>query len=315
MKCVIGGGIAGLIWAFYHPDVHVFSILEEHNEILPKYLYDTHENENFFEELMGFSHPSPKRWVEMGILWEGKFLKTTSKHFKTARGQYAMKTRRFVGEAPDYVMSSGIDTFRVIDISFKDLIYSLEILLRKEQRIYYEKVTEIDLKEKRFWTDCWDKGSYSYDELVVSIPLPIFLEISGRKEMISEWDLDWNSEWLLTVGISDPEFWSNKFDFIVYPEAHIPFYRITKGMEKKDLIGVETMVRFNPKEWFQLCDPLFIKKIEHAKIIPPFLLQPNLIDQFKKDGVSFFGRFSQWDPSIKIQDLVKAAKEDAKREM
>jgi len=322
MSYVIGGGMAGLIWTWFHRKSEIIAgtDLEERQDAwdipLPQYIYDTPWTERFLREVRG-KVPSRKP-IAVGVWYKGDFVHPTSQMIQ----MYWEKTRGIGTLAQPHAMSSGRQFFTVFDLDFhlleQDLIEDLwdYMTSAKVERVSLENKEMLIVNEER-----QESGIVKFDNLVVTIPQPLFWSMVWKREDRSNLFF-YKPITILKAKIDYPFVWKNSFDYIIYPDPHVPWYRLTKGEDRK-VVGLESTLDWEkapgvynfglegaPLEDGVLVSVEKMKTLKYGKIG-----MTQEASWIKEENITFFGRYGAWDGRLKIHDLIKEASEHAKREM
>ena len=174
MKYILGGGIAGLIFAYYNKDYRIISPdiggqFKNHFPLGPRYLHQTKEAKEFLKEL---GMPIKPMLIRIGYWHKGKFIKPDQEF----RQQYFMKSRGKdnLDGFDETVMTGDKREFTAIQVDFEVLIAKLRELLK--DRIIIDKIQKINLTQRKL---LGEKEEYQYEKLISSIPKCFFLKMAG----------------------------------------------------------------------------------------------------------------------------------------
>ena len=290
MKFVLGGGISGLVWTYYHkdhcvitPDTggqfgNVFSLGA-------RYLHQNLEARAF---IRGFGLPIEERTIRVGYSLNSELQSSPPDCFRELYYKKSRATQDLEG-FDETSMNAGKNEFQALNVDFKNLIEKLSADVTKQ--IIPGKVERIDLKEK--WLYC-DHFRTPYQEVVSTMPLNIFLKAAGMSDEASK---------LKSLGITyvllDESFKDLKqFDF-AYFAGDEPYHRL--GRDENGLVAELTDKRSN-KELLQF----FGNAYKNHKYVPGAQLltkKPSL----SFDGVKFLGRYGAWDRSYKTEKVIQEA--------
>ncbi|MCL6579737.1 MAG: NAD(P)/FAD-dependent oxidoreductase [Candidatus Bathyarchaeota archaeon] len=287
---ILGGGISGLICAYYNPSYTIISKntggqLKSPFPLGPQYLHRTPEVE---ELLMELHLPTDVKEVKIGYFYKGKFITPKDAHQR----EYWRKTRGnapFTGEC----MMRKTENFEAYTTSPQYLMEALKLRVRN---VILAEAYHIDLDERKI--SCWE-GDFKYDNLISTIPLPEFMKMSNRGTAVLSWH-PIHFEYAETVedGVLERILWKEgrEFDFIYFPWEGVDFYRITKLQEPYCVLEYTTSPFYEAYE----IKVLKTHSIKYGKIIAG--------DAPEIEDVTFIGRYAKWDPKYFIHNVIRDAK-------
>lgn len=277
MRYVIGGGLAGMIFAYYNPKYLIISPelggqAAESFNLGPRLLEYDKDTEELLKEL-GLN--SETEVIKVGFYNEGftnPSLSFKKFYLETSRG----KTVKEVSG-----MNSMKHEMKVFKTSFKELSDALaKKLISRHIPNNILKIKEssqkIELSEK----------DLPYHHLVVTLPYSTYANLSGR---FCEKP---TAEYVTFVKLKESFFDMKDYNFIYF--LNKPFYRVSKH---SDYLVAEFRV-FNPE--------VFSKHILEFKTIRTQVESTETLSASK--SVLLFGRFAEQDKSIKTEHLIKKAK-------
>jgi len=284
-KYILGGGIAGLITAYYNPQYTIISdkiggqmadtglgprILEI-NDNSTKLLYD-----------LGFEKIGMKV-ASVGYMINGRYISNLDNEQKI---NYYMKSRCLESRKniPSSIMSDGKKHIRYWDIDWNDLIYRLMDGIQSTPII--GKISHINTEKKKLKVD---GITLEYDTLVSTIPAPLFFKLANEKPYK---ELTFVNKTFIIV----PEFFDMKhFDYVYFPGPDVEYHRVTKL--DNDRFAIEyTTHRSSEDILGEWPDALNVKTLFAGQI------QSGEIKVI--DDVYYIGRFGCWDHDIKTDDVV-----------
>lgn len=285
MKYILGGGIAGLLYAFYDPEYTIITDriggqFSSDFQLGPKYLHVDEYTKKLFSDLK--IEPSIKK-IKIGFFYDGDIHKENTEH---NRIKYFQKTRNVFSEPYKSVMSASKTEFDSYDIDVEELVKTLA--KNKNIKIILEKISNIDLKSKEIKTV---KEMYIFEELVSTIPMTVFLFLTGAPEFAKLYQ-SYPTTFILGNQKDCPFEDFKDFDYVYVSEKEYPYHRITKTKE-----GI--VFEFKGEQ---------VEKMETEKkrvIMPVGQLIQNDDIKMKFDNVKFFGRYATWKHSIKTNELLK----------
>lgn len=280
---VLGGGVAGLIWTFYNPEYTIISdnVGGQFNapfSLGPRLLHCDNYTKRFLFNLKC----SPKiKHIKVGYFYNDTINDTNTEE---NRLKYFKKTR---GENEPYSssMSGNLNEYDAYDIEDYELVHLM--LQTTENKIIRDKIETIDITNKKITTLT---DQYSYDNIVSTIPLNVFLFLSGNSDLAKQFKSFPTSFFL----IDKLDYWFDntkifdEYDYVYVSDEKYPFHRITKTLE-----GYVLEAKGNAE-------------IRHINkfVLPTGQLIHNDIN-LKFDSIKFFGRYAEWNHSIKINELLK----------
>jgi hypothetical protein len=286
MKYILGGGIAGLIFAFFNKDFKIITKdiggqFNNYFDLGPRYLEDIPESRKFLTLL---NIPIKQRTIYVGY----KNCKniTYKKYGQDKAKKYYHKSRGISEDPQQTFMNDQKSKMQVLDVNFKSLINKLEEQLTN--RIIPANILKIDLNEKEIITD---NGIFEYSELVSTIPLNVFLKfIQKPNESYKTQDI--------TYVLLNKNFINmDDFDF-VYCCDDEPYHRLTLTNEGiiADVLGSKTQEEI--KKFF----PKYIdyKVIKGIQIISGKPL-------YNYEDIKLFGRYGTWDRTYKTEKVIQEA--------
>lgn len=298
-KYIIGGGIAGLIAAYYKQDYQIIADdiggQMAKKGLGPRILEVNDNSANLLADL-GYDIVNIKT-AKIGYRYENNFHDTITPEYRRA---YYLKSRNLPNTpdviVPDSAMSDGKNRIKYFDIEWKDLIGRLYEAVK--DRVITSKVKKIDLKNKTL--KIGDKKSLKFKKLISTIPAPVFCKLAN---ITPEQPL--KSEKKIFVIVLANALDIKDYDYVYYPEEHIEYHRITNLGKNRAAIEY-TGNHFKPialmEKWKHIA--FTAKELGHAQITGGKL--PDI------PGVEFAGRYAEWNHDIKTDDLVGRFREVTK---
>jgi hypothetical protein len=294
MNIVIGAGIAGLIYAYYHHDHIVLSDqvggqMMSYFDLGPRYLHN--KSQKVIDFLHSLKLPIKKTIIRVGYIDDSGWVENPDSSF---RQKYFMKSRcqsNLEGFDPS-VLNTNIKEFEVCDVDFKDLIMILFNHLG--HRIYTGKVEEIDLKERFLKTDT--KMSMKFDKLVSTIPLNIFSWIAKLNLKLEAYDMSY-------CLMKNDFFDLKQYDYVYDARTSTISHRMTKSKYGVvcDVFGLKT------KEFEKQSKDMFAFEIENSIRY----VKNNQIISLEKDfslddkSITFIGRYGSWCRRWKTETVIE----------
>jgi hypothetical protein len=294
-KFIIGCGIAGLIAAYYR---HDFKVIGDDiggqmakRGLGPRILEVNDNSANLLIDL-GYEVVNIKT-AKIGYFFENKFHDFITPEY---RCQYYLKSRNLINasEVPDSIMSDGKNEIKYFDVEWSDLINRLVKAIGS--RFIKATVKNIDLDNKKLKLN--DRiGFEEYDELISTIPAPIFCKLAGIKP-----EAPLRAERKIFVIVAKNAIDMRDYDYIYYPESGLRFHRITNLGRNRAAIeytGDEFKAGKVISKWGHIA--VNCKELPNAQIKSGKMQEiPN---------VQFAGRYAEWNHDIKTDDLVERFRE------
>lgn len=294
-KYIIGGGISGLIWGYYHSDYTIIEPGEVGGRL----------NRNFFKNIIYF-HRTPetiKFLDEVGIKYKRrtqliKYLvndKVTQDISKADKINLIKKKLDDKDYKPKDLSLSTNDYFiNILEFSFVDLIAKL----KKKVNVIKDKVIRITDTE----IICENSG-YEYDHLVSTIPANFFWDMYHRQKNIK-----FESK-PVTFVLSDTEpaaLKDSTYDMLYVIDKKYKYNRISKKPSERDKTIV--LYEFTGKLAKEEVSKYLPKG---AKILEYYIDYAGVIfsnsNNIAPNNVTFLGRFATWAHQHKQQDVIKSA--------
>jgi len=288
---VLGGGITGLIWAYYNPS---FTIITEaiggqfknNFSLGPRILED---NEFSRKLLTDLEIPIIPQNIHIGYQSDGEISNTADakfleKYYKKSRDEDYSLYR------DETAMNCKKTQMDILIVDFPKLI---ELLIEKigDKRIIYSKIYGIETDTKKIHIKR-DKIDLVYDKIVSSIPIRAFYRIINRR-------VGGYRAKDMTYILLKPDFADLKnFDF-VYCCGKTPYHRLTKT---KDGIVAEVL-GWKSEGNVRILFPNYVD----FKCMPDIqIISGTLKKEFNED-IQFIGRYGRWDRKWKTEKVIEEA--------
>ncbi len=292
-KYIIGGGISGLIASIYNEN---HTIITENiggqfgtSGLGPRILEVNQNSLNFINDL-GIKDYKIKS-AKIGYKINGILVDNISNQMRL---QYYLKSRKIKNcdKVPDSIMSDGKNIIDYYDLNWKEVLQKAK---ENSNIIDNSKITSIDTKNKIInYLNISDRKKYSveYEELISTIPAPVFYKLSNLKPKL---DFRYSKKYFIVVNSKNIEM--GNYDYVYFPETKYDFHRITKINENRASIEYTT-------NNLSLSMGNFICKIAiNIFSIPIGQIISGEVNEI--EGVKFLGRFAEWNHSVKIDDVVE----------
>jgi hypothetical protein len=306
---ILGGGIAGLLAAYYLPDFYLVSDKlggqsGEDVSLGPRLIKFDDYTKTLMRDLGVY--PFVKK-IFIGYLMDQRAYKDMPEGF---REKYVKQTRE-VDVVEDSHLSSGQNTIDVFDVEYKLIVDKLIEFIKLKDKFVEAKVERVDIEKKdlvakRGDTELWLK----YDKLINTLPLPLFYKLSNQQDKIVDFDaLDTSFIQVLSTNPMDLKL-AEHFDYIYvvgqlfhrYTYLEKKSYKVTYILEYKGTVTEDNINLLNEhimNGGAQIID---------YKVIPKCQIKQskNILED---SGVQMLGRYAQWNHGIKINELLKEIKE------
>jgi hypothetical protein len=295
-KYIIGGGISGLLYAYYNRDFTIISpdLGGKLNSSMMEniiYLHATPETEEFLREI-GMSYTKKTQMIK--YLLGGRPLKDLSIEDKIMFIRKKLNDPNFMPE--DLNLSTSDYYISVFEIDYR------ELLDRLMTGVTHIDDSVIKITGKEIITE---QTRYSYDKLVSTVNAKIFWRLYDRpndKELRSE---------AITFVLCDklyPELENCKFDLCYVADWDNKVTRVSK--RRRDQTD-SYLYEFSGKVAEKNC----LKYLPEGSKILDYRVEENGlifsdINNIAPPNVLFLGRFATWNHADKQQDVIRAAKVD-----
>lgn len=194
-------------------------------------------------------------------------------------------------------LNDNLQVMKILDFDMKELIDKLELILKSENRIIYDEVVKIDLKNKRLYVGEKkdNRATYSYDKLISTIHYKDFCKLSRIK-----CDAKFGDIYFYLVDKKYFEIVQNLNDYsFVYVIDNSDINRITI---LKDKLVFESNKKM--KNNHLILDNHILK---NAKLLKNYSIK-------KIKNVVFLGRYAELNQEIRVNNLVDKILEIKKHE-
>lgn len=292
-KFVIGGGISGLIFAYYNRDYQIISPDiggKLRNDYLTStiLLHDTPETKRLISDLK--LNLQPKTHI-IRYYYKGKLLENIPVNLretmvaKKLTPWNELKNLKLEIKITDTTLSTN-DIYVPV---FKTQISKIIRALAKEIKIIKDKVIRITPEEI-----VSEKSRYEYSEIISTIPAPVFWKLYGQEK-----NLKYIPETFVlssTTPIKDPDL---HWDLIYFLDKNIPYTRVNKyGGDKYLYEFTGGMSKTEVKKLLPELNILHLFKDPYGIVVTD-------LNNIPPSKVRFLGRFATWNHTNKIQDVIK----------
>jgi hypothetical protein len=281
-EVILGGGIAGLLLAYYNPEAILITdqIGGQFNapfQLGPKYLHVDKYTNRLFSDL-GI-RPGIKN-IKVGFFYKNEL---HERNTEENRVKYFQKTRG-EGEVYKSTMSSDMTEFDSYDISTEELVEILKTKIKNE--IIIGKVTNIDNLHRKLTLE--NGIVIPYSTLISTIPMNTFLFLNNKIEAAKQFK-SFPTTFILVENNVVNDF--RDYTYVYFSEPQYPFHRITQIEH-----GAVFEFKGDDIPRFQSEKNRFVQKTGQ-------LIQNDIEISIKY--VEFFGRYGCWKHGILVNDLLK----------
>ena len=297
---ILGGGIAGLIYAFYNKSFIVVSPefggqMNNHFPCGPRFLHDNEYSRKFMQDL--------NLTVKITNIKTGYQLNRTevidAPLSNSYIEKYYLKSRGLNSTAgmDDTVMSEGKTNFDAIEVDFNNVIALLTETLK--DRLKIGKVIDVNAHSKEILLETGEL--LSYNKLVNAMPLSIFASVLKDEGINFPNPEEFKSSPVTYIWLKPEEF--KGFNYIYVPQPYFKHHRLT--FDNKGLIA----------EWFGFHNKEECLKVYKEKFIDCHILWNAQIIPYKKklpelQDIKLIGRYGTWDRKWKTEKVIEEAIKD-----
>jgi len=286
---ILGGGVAGLIAAFYNPDYEIIDSapLGQLNALFsagPRIIIDTVFARNFLNKL-GIEYQTHE--VIIGYTKDGYAQVPFDDNFKQIYAEKTHNTKKLEksflssGSSIIYCLSDGTDEF------YNNVFKKVYEIVRKRNVVTNSAITNIDLKNKLMQTKF---DEFEYVNCISTLNLKIFCKLAQIDDIHPQSS---NKHFVFCTYNNERDVeLSKRFSYI---------YSITGWYTRKTY--------FKNYISYELSAPYEnFSNAEGNKVIGKFYNAPfqivNSIDIRNIGGIEMLGRYAQWNHSIKSNEII-----------
>lgn len=286
---ILGGGVAGLLSAFYNDDYYIITDKIGGWQNLNKFdlgprLLEVDEYTTSFMNKLNFDCETKQ--IKIGYIDENDFvLDFVLDKFKI---KYANKTRELLpSEIHNSVLSSGKNTLTVFDIDYNIILEKIENICN--DRIIIDKITSIDIDNNEISSNI---NKLSYNNLINTIPITIFNKISNISDKQHDFTA-FNTTFFKCKYDNYLSELKEKFNY-VYSVSSTHWHRCNL---------LDDYVVFEVKGSTNI---LMDKYKVLDKVTIPYAQIKYSYNDIKNTGnrIIHIGRYAQWNHSIKMQQII-----------
>lgn len=301
MKYVFGGGLSGLIWAYYNPEYTVVTdsfggFVDTKFGRAFVVLHETPEMVELFDEL-GIDSFVKELKIAYYDIYDRSLRRSARDNFARRYVEEKLPTEFQPGK--DLELSAPGDSWRALFVDS-----SIVDALRNEiENVKTGRVQDIDEDTFTFENSDGVSEFVSWDRIVSTLPAPVFQKIVTNPESNDWVDLGWELDNRPTTyaelnSVPD-EYREMAWDILYTVDRRVPYHRVVRNMLSSSYF-VECLGDYSDEvdEWnFQdlIVNPFGV--IDDEELDPPF------------DGISFLGRYSEWQHDVRIDHVISRARE------
>jgi len=310
-RYIIGGGLSGLIFAYYNPEYTVITssaggVFGDSNFSGVIVLHDTPENRNLLEDL---SLPIVQRPVLILSLVGGDILHSSQVR-REERNKIRLKKMITHDRYPKTDFTKDLETGSLELSTDRDILPTLEV---EPGELVTELVKRVTIKNGCTVTQIKDtsltytrKGAgteeVEFDHLVSTLPAPIFWSIyEGAQEAAKNMkrsSLKMEAATVVKSGRPPLENEPDEDFFLYIPDPSVPYVRCKKRQ------GVY-FYEFTGELPVGMAGNLFDGDVRGVTTIPYARISDDLSNFPPSPFISFLGRFSTWRHRDLIHDVVR----------
>lgn len=306
-KLVIGGGISGLVWSFFHPEYEIITpeVGGTYGKNHLVWLHDTPETRYMLKELGFSSHEIRMKKSLMGYHRNGWIYDNVTPEFRELLIRKKMTNwdkpvdMEVKLDSTKMSMSGGevdVNYMNVLDVDLVEVVKRLHDRAKMTQGF----VTRITPTSIFYKTDLKfaEEIERPYSKLISTIAAPLFWQSYGREDKVDTF------KYLPITNIVTPvkpvEF-DNRYEMIYYVDT--PFSR---GSYLDDKYALE-FTGFLPRETFEKMYPNL--PVEQFFVVKYGRIFKNLDNEPPQENIMFLGRFAQWEYGVTSEHVIKTALE------
>jgi len=280
MKYILGGGLAGLIYAFYDKDYEIITPeiggqISTSFNLGPRYLHDTEYSRLFLHDL---GIQTKKSKIKIGYMSDEGWINPD----ENFRKLYYMKSRNIsnLDGFDSTVMNSNKSEIDILLVDFKDIIKQLTLSVHSS-RFIFDKVKKVDTINKIIELE---KRNIKYKHIISTMPIK-YLNI------VPAFDIDFIGEdmnYILTDQLEDLKDYNYVYDI----RTTTPFHRITVEKDKF-VLDINDISKFNGYI-------IESRTLKNAQIISTDKVS-------NTHDIKFSGRYGTWNRKWKTENIIEDA--------
>jgi len=300
INCILGTGMTAKIFAFYNRE---YKIIGKNKSLITDpvlknliFLQDNSYNRMFLQDLMNANKNNINYYFKKidvlvahkdgysDIITEEEKSKLINKKLTSVDGK-KLEYKNSLFESNLKLAEEKNSVLKTIEVDFEDITKGLEKIVAN-QIIDETNILNIDLERKLIVTE---KATYNYKDCVNTLSLNKFSKLTnkdfGNLDTLDTTIIEGTEEifGVLKIPYTDA--------IVYYPQNEFEFSKIVKRNNKcyAEITG----------QTIKFADEKFVKSFsKDARLI-----KKNIINNY--NGLIFLGRYAQWDPDCRIQDIVR----------
>jgi hypothetical protein len=285
-KYILGGGIAGLIFAFYNKNFKIISEdiggqMKNNFSLGPRLLEDNKYSRKLLTDLKIKIVPEK---IKVGFFYDSELHSKPNKNFLK---EYFLKSRGIKHTDQKFVLNNNKTEMKILKINFEQIIEKLKTKLFS--RIISEKI--LTILDKTILTN---KNEYKYKTIVNTIPLNIFLGLYGR------YNKNYFSESVTYVLLKKEYFDFKQYDFIYFCGNEL-FYRLSQTDDNKIVAEIKKEISENKLK------KIFGKFLINFKVLKNSQIVSGPAKEKINENIFCFGRYGTWNRKYKTDTIIKGA--------
>jgi len=286
-KYILGGGISGLLFAFYNPDYVIISPdiggkLSNEHIAATVLVHDSPETRKLLSDL---DMPLKLKTHVIKYYIDGRLKDTVTLQERDEIISKKMNLKVKNGPKRDSTLSYSDNYIPILDIDYQTLISKLE-----------KRVQRIEDKAIRITADeiICEKGRFPYNQLISTIPAPIFWKLYRNEKCLESIPITF------VVSKTNPlPYEKSVWDLVYFGDKNLPYSRVNStsdGMYLYEFTG-----KLEKEEIQKLLPELKIVSYWHDY---NGIVKSDL-NNIPPPKVRFLGRFATWDHKVKIQEVIR----------
>lgn len=305
-KYIIGGGISGLVFQYYHPEYKIITpdIGGLFSSAYIAIIHDTPETRHFLTDLGYENVDQLSRKSYIGYYHRGWIRETLSPELNLLIIQKKMTewnrplNLEFRPDSLDLSTTKSVNYFKTINVDPKGVVERLSSLLDRKD-VIQGKVILLDDEFITYQAKDDSVHTLRYESLVSTVPAPVFWKLYHGSS-VGETETRHFPSTPITNILTDnrPSLFHDKFDSVYYDDS-VPYSRITHLQDKYcyEFTGVITQQDFNRLVGnvgeVQLLSVQFGRISNVPENEPP------------NQKIMFLGRFAQWKYGLTLEHILK----------
>lgn len=296
-KYIIGGGISGLVFQYYHPEYTIITpdIGGLFASAYIAIIHDTSETRHFLKDL---GYPNPEKMAKksyLGYYHNGWVHDNPTQEMRLLTIQRKMSkwnepvNRDFKPESFDMSTSTTVNYFRTFNLEPREVVNALKEKAGKIIEGFVVSVNDdtIEVKAKD-----GTQETLPYDSLISTVGAPIFWKLYGKPREFPAIPIT------NVITGERPKLYHDYYDSIYFDDS-VPFSRITHLQQKYALEFTGVISKD------ELKSVLPDVKVDEYLVVPFGRISSVAENEPPNKKITFLGRFAQWKYGIVLEHVVK----------